>query len=218
MSKIANLLPDGGRILEIGAGTGQQAKHLQEKGFDVEAVEIPSSDYAQERIFPITDYDGLTLPFEDATFDAVFSSNVLEHVPDLSRMHSEIRRVLRPGGVAVHAMPTHSWRFWTILTTIPTGIQRSFTAKFPLRALASSMLQKRHGERGNVLTEFYYFQPRWWLQNFAENDFIVVEHQPVGLFYTGNMLIGSAIPLSFRGSLSRIFGSACHIFKVIPMR
>jgi arabinofuranan 3-O-arabinosyltransferase len=43
--------------------------------------------------------DGLALPLPDDTFDLVFSSNVLEHVPDPRRFLDEAVRVTRPGGL-----------------------------------------------------------------------------------------------------------------------
>jgi SAM-dependent methyltransferase len=39
-----------------------------------------------------------SLPFEDASFDVVFSSNMIDHVEDPVRMVAEVQRVLRPGG------------------------------------------------------------------------------------------------------------------------
>src|SRR4051812_39479237 len=95
-------LPPGSRILEIGAGTGQQARALQERGHDVAAIELETSGYTGHRIFPITDYDGRHIPFADGTFDVVFSSNTLEHVPHLAELHREIHRVLKPGGRCIH--------------------------------------------------------------------------------------------------------------------
>ena len=80
------------RVLEIGAGTGEQALELKRRGFEVTAIEIANSNYALNRQFPIIDYDGQHIPLPDASVDIVFSSNVLEHVPDLSQMHAEIRR------------------------------------------------------------------------------------------------------------------------------
>src|SRR5262249_25296470 len=84
LDKIGSLFPAGARILEIGAGTGKQALELQRRGFEVTAVEIADSNYAAHRVFPIKDYDGRTIPLADASVDVVFSSNVLEHVADLS--------------------------------------------------------------------------------------------------------------------------------------
>jgi len=44
-------------------------------------------------------------PFEDATFDVVFASHVLEHVADDIRAIREIRRLIKPGGFAVLPVP-----------------------------------------------------------------------------------------------------------------
>ena len=48
-------LPPGIRILEIGGGTGFQAKLLAEHGYDVASIDIPQSNYAEERVFPVLD-------------------------------------------------------------------------------------------------------------------------------------------------------------------
>jgi SAM-dependent methyltransferase len=46
-----------------------------------------------------------SMPFEDASFDIVYASHVLEHVDDDAAAVREIRRVLGPGGVAVLPVP-----------------------------------------------------------------------------------------------------------------
>lgn len=93
IAEIAPHLPPRARVLEIGAGTGLQALELQRRGFDVAAIELADSAYAGARVFPVTDYDGLHVPFAAQSFDIVFSSNALEHVHDLGGLHAEIRRV-----------------------------------------------------------------------------------------------------------------------------
>ena len=45
------------------------------------------------------------LPFADGSFDYIFCSHVLEHVPDDRRAVAELRRVLRPGGTALVCVP-----------------------------------------------------------------------------------------------------------------
>ena len=45
------------------------------------------------------------LPFDDASYDLVFASHVLEHVPDDEKAIAEIRRILRPGGMAILPVP-----------------------------------------------------------------------------------------------------------------
>ena len=49
--------------------------------------------------------DLLNLHFEDELFDFVFASHILEHIKEDSRALSEIRRILRPGGIAVLPVP-----------------------------------------------------------------------------------------------------------------
>lgn len=49
--------------------------------------------------------DLLKLPFEDNFYDFVFASHVLEHIKDDERALSEIRRILKPNGIAVLPVP-----------------------------------------------------------------------------------------------------------------
>ena len=236
IAEIVTHFPVSARVLEIGAGTGKQALELKSRGLDVEAIEIPSSEYSDCRVFPIWNFDGRDIPFPDASFDVVFSSNVLEHVPNLMQMHIEIARVLKPTGYAVHVLPTHAWRFWTALTSFPTALQysvamlrelrpyrpltgqklrRLFNAYFALsKRLASPFFQRRHGERGNVITEIWYFHPEWWRRNFREHGFEIVKDKPIGLFYTGNMMFGPRWSIEKRRRLAASLGSACHLFIV----
>lgn len=238
IERIAGYFRPGARILEIGAGTGQQALDLANRGFDVEAIEVPDSLYAGKRLFPIKDYDGLTIPFPDRSFDVVYSSNVLEHVPDLVRIYSEIRRVLKADGYIVHVLPTHAWRFWSMISAVPRAIQgvrglkteisprRPFGAS-ELRRLRtvwldvgrhvlSPCLQHRHGARGNVLSEMWFFHPNWWRRNFKANGFLVERELPMGLFYTGNLVMGRRWDTAKRSRLARFLGSACHVFVLRP--
>jgi ubiquinone/menaquinone biosynthesis C-methylase UbiE len=234
--KIVTHFRAGARILELGAGTGQQAQELSNLGFAIDAIEIPSSNYADTRRFPIVEYDGLHIPFPDDSFDIVFSSNVLEHVRDIREVSREIHRVLKPDGYCVHVLPTHSWRFWTTLSSFPTAVQyiwdmlrhtakgkegklsRGKYAKRLIRHLVSPLMQKRHGERGNLISETWLFHPRWWRRTFEENGFAVIHEEPMGLFYTGNMTIGARWSIDQRERLSKILGSACHLYEVRPTK
>ena len=190
------------------------------------------------RVFPIVDYDGRTIPLPDANFDVVFSSNVLEHVPDLTTLHTQIRRVLAPGGRCIHVLPTHVWRLWTTAGSFPdasvylaAGVPRLFPRGVPrdaemrrlgeawyftARHVAGRLLPRRHGERGNVISESWLFHPSWWRRNFRANGFNVVHDEPMGLFYTGNMMFGTALGVPQRARLARALGSACHLFHLVP--
>lgn len=45
------------------------------------------------------------LPFEDQTYDFVFASHVLEHIPNDEKAIAEIRRILKPNGIAILPVP-----------------------------------------------------------------------------------------------------------------
>ena len=240
IDKVLPLFPPGAKILEIGAGTGQQALELQRLGFDVTAIEVPVSNYAENRVYPIIDYDGVHIPLPAGGGDVVFSSNVLEHVADLENMHSEIRRVLKPAGICIHILPTHAWRFWTTLMSYPDAalsVASAMPELLPrakleasevgrlrqawyktIRHFVSGCLPRRHGERGNVFSELWLFHPRWWRNNFQKNGFTVVNDQPSGLFYTGHMVLGARLSLAQRARLAPWLGSACQIFRLKPLR
>jgi SAM-dependent methyltransferase len=240
IDRVAAYLPAGARILEIGAGTGQQALELERRGFDVTAIEVASSSYAAYRVFPIVDYDGRIIPLPDASVDLVFTSNVLEHVPCLARLHAEIRRVLAPGGACIHVLPTHTWRFWTTLTSyleaisfsvssLPQLLPRAMPRGAELQRLGDAWyrtarhtvglcLPRRHGERGNVVSELWLFHPRWWRRNFRSNRFTVIVDEPMGLFYTGEVLLGTRLGITSRARLARVLGSSCHLFKLVPVQ
>jgi SAM-dependent methyltransferase len=221
-----------GNVLEIGGGTGSQAAALHRLGVNVTSIEMATSNYRYARVFPLVEYDGLHIPFEDEAFDTIFSSNVLEHVSRLDVLQAEMMRVLKPGGRAIHVMPSHTWRLWSILThyiwlvqkSIPSAggrvVESSSEAVPDLaqinRTAASRVMRAivpaRHGERGNVLTELFYFRPNWLRHHFEEAGWIIEDVLPVPMFYTGYMILKSRLDLSFRRKLAGYFGSASTCF------
>jgi len=94
------------KVLEVGAGDGSQTKLLKKYFKHVVSIDIaPSTDTKDIIIADVCD-----LPFGDKEFDIVFSSNVLEHVDDLTKAFSEMKRVLRDDGKMIHSMPSHIWK------------------------------------------------------------------------------------------------------------
>jgi ubiquinone/menaquinone biosynthesis C-methylase UbiE len=101
------LLADaGGRVLEIGGGTGANLRFFEGKADSLVVTEpepamlrrlqAKARDEAPDA--EIVQAPAEALPFEDASFDTVVSTLVLCGVEDQARSLREIRRVLRPGG------------------------------------------------------------------------------------------------------------------------
>lgn len=212
VEELASSIPAGARVLEFGAGTGEQARQLAAMGFDVVAIDLPSSEYAGHRVFPVIDYDGRHIPLADQSVDAIFSSNVLEHVEDLPTILGEFRRVLKPGGLGVHAMPTPAWRFWTFVAGPATSLVALFNLK--LKAALAALLPLGHGTSKEGVSELWTFSPTWWRRTFRQNGMDVVEDRPIGIFYTGHFLLGERLSFEQRRRISRVLGSGAHIYLV----
>jgi SAM-dependent methyltransferase len=98
---------DGRRVLDVGCGTGTMLSHLERYG-EVSGVEADEQavEFCRGRgITAVQQADPPPLPFEDGRFDLVTALDVLEHVEEDERLLAEMRRVLRPGGVALVTVP-----------------------------------------------------------------------------------------------------------------
>ncbi|MGC9666047.1 class I SAM-dependent methyltransferase [Planosporangium sp. 12N6] len=95
-------LTPGTRLLEIGAGTGQDSAYFQEEGFAVVASDLSPVmvEHCRAKGIEAHVMDFLHLDVPVGSFDAVYAMNCLLHVPnrDLPAVLAGIRAVLRPGG------------------------------------------------------------------------------------------------------------------------
>ena len=94
---------DGATVLDVGCGTGSLSCHIAPRVGHLTGVDISkqSIETARERIpqAEFMPYDGKRLPFPDNTFDLVFASCVMHHVPpaEWESLLSEMRRVACQG-------------------------------------------------------------------------------------------------------------------------
>jgi ubiquinone/menaquinone biosynthesis C-methylase UbiE len=105
-------IADGEAIVDIGCGTGSLTGVLLESAGIKSVVGIDLADvYLESARQTIKDPravfktgDATSLPFADKSFDRAFSLLVLQFVPDATKAVSEMRRVVRPGGVVAAAV------------------------------------------------------------------------------------------------------------------
>jgi SAM-dependent methyltransferase len=97
------------RVLDLGCGIGGPARYLAanfgckvtgvdlSQGFIDAAIYLTARCGLSDRVtFQVG--DALHLPFEDASFDAVFLQHVAMNIEDRAALYAEVRRILGPGG------------------------------------------------------------------------------------------------------------------------
>lgn len=203
---------------------------LADWGMDVNSIDVmPES---ADAVFPVRHYDGRNIPFPDHSFDVVFSSNVLEHVEDLKGLLDDAVRVLKPGGIMVHILPSATWRWWTILghyvwvaqsvilrrknteTPGPT-IHEPYSLHNLLRFGWAIGFPHAHGIFANAFVELYTFTRSRWKSFFERAGLTVIEVRPVGVFYSAYKLL-QRVDVPARKRLAALLGSSCNLFVLKP--
>jgi len=116
-------LEPGDLVLDVGAGFGRHCFEVARRGGRVVALDyaadevkatlatlggmVDAGEIPVERCVGVLRGDGTRLPFPDATFDRVITSEVLEHIQDDVSAIAEMTRVLKPGGTFAATVP--SW-------------------------------------------------------------------------------------------------------------
>jgi SAM-dependent methyltransferase len=111
----------GARVLEIGTGLGTDFIRFVRAGARATGVDL--TEHSVRLVRRRLELEGLEgdvrvadaerLPFEDASFERVYSWGVLHHTPDTERAIAEALRVVRPGGsVCIMLYARRSWVAW----------------------------------------------------------------------------------------------------------
>jgi len=113
---VAEFAADTARVLEVGFGEGYGAELLADHVAEYVGLEVSSSaleharsQHAKENI-RFERYDGVTIPFENGSFDVVVSFHVIEHLEDPTAFVAELRRVCRAGGRTALVTPNAAFR------------------------------------------------------------------------------------------------------------
>jgi ubiquinone/menaquinone biosynthesis C-methylase UbiE len=226
----------GKDLLEIGSGTGAQLLVLRDVCRSATGIEIADRWYRSSPLVEIVQYDGRRIPFQNASFDVIFSSNVIEHIRDENTIHAEMHRVLRPGGVCFHIVPSAMWRIVASIAHYPASIKGGFqrllgrrvsrsetSANDPgpvtldrwIARLKFGLVPPRHGEFGNWLTEhLFIFRAGTWRKRFETQGWQIESMGPVGFFHTGCYLFGKHLSWRTRIWLGKFIGSS-ELFFVL---
>lgn len=157
-------ISDGMNVLDFGCGTGRIIGQVSEivqlgdrsVGYDIK----PDAIAKARRRFPELRFEtnevDKPLPEQDESFDAIFASEVIEHIHNTEFIFTEFRRVLRPGGLLCLTVPYHG-----LLKDIALLVSGKFEAHYHnpyhghIRFYSRRSLKK-------VLTDYHFDILRWY--------------------------------------------------------
>jgi len=150
------------KILDVGCGTGLLAYHLAQCGWDVYGLDFSPKmvEIAKIRLpGRIVCGHAKSIPFPSHSVDGVLCVATLHHIPfeDLSRVISEMVRVLKPGGRLLiwdHNKINPYWRFLMKRVPQDTGRERIFSAKDILEELKKNRIEIIKYKRMGFVPDF----------------------------------------------------------------
>lgn len=194
------------RGLELGAGDGYQSQFIARYVASLEVTDygaqILSSPAQPGLTYRTCDAERVGETFAPGEFDLIFSSNMMEHLPDPQRALAGMRRALREDGLAIHIMPSPFWKLSQMIGFYPNAVI-SRLERYSARLSAPSASpgqpaageaawdnnpkvgQRRYGYLRRLLwptphgvsasnwAEFAAFRPAYWRQQFARAGFRV---------------------------------------------
>lgn len=184
----------GKRILEIGVGLGSDHYMLAKGGnrmtaLDLSRVHLKLTKQHLELEGLDTDAvygDAEDMPFEDDSYDMVYSFGVLHHTPDTAAAFREVYRVLRPGGVAVIGV-YHKYSFYLLLNTLLVkGVLLCRLFRKGWRGLLSEIEYRSDSASAVPLVKvFSRWQVKQYFRSYADCR-ISVHHVELSHFIPGN--------------------------------
>lgn len=192
----------GKQVLEIGGGMGTDLAQFAKHGAYVTDVDLSAGHLAlAQENFKLrglegrfVHHDAEKLPFDDNSFDVVYSNGVIHHTPNTVQVVRDIYRVLRPGGKAIIMVyAENSLHYWRNLMR-DIGIGQGELERYSMGEIMSRSVEiSESGARPLVKV----YTPRRLRAMFTDfTDISIVQHQlmkeelPVGLRW---------LPLDFMG-------------------
>ena len=200
-SALGSSIPAGAEILDVGSADGPSVNWLGNRL----AVDIDPRGLTPGGVCARIE----TLPFADGTFDVVTAFDVVEHCKDEALALSQLRRVTKPGGVVLVAVPAYQW-MWSVFD-VRAGHHRRYTRARLRRAaekagleveratyvfastlpffLAARLLTKLNGARGDRVRP---------LPGFVERILLGATRLDEAILRHWNLPVGSSVVLQSR--------------------
>jgi len=155
MELLRDVMPPGARVLDAGCGNGSLARFLLAAGYDVTGVDLSPDGIAIARAtYPGSRFE--VLPADEHVldglgcepFDAVVSTEVIEHLFEPQQLATGAYRALRPGGRFVCSTPYNGW-----LKNVLLAASGSFDTHVHPLTIGGHIKFFSRGTLGELLTE-----------------------------------------------------------------
>lgn len=160
-----------GDVLEVGCGEGRGVELLMQKSGSFTAIDkIEDALVVLRKRFPTARFTSMNIPpfngLQDNAYDCVVSFQVIEHIQNDALYLKEIKRVLKPGGIALLTTPNRKMS----LSRNPWHIREYLAHE--LKSLAAGIFStaEMKGITGNEKVMAYYEQNRKSVQRIMKWD------------------------------------------------
>tara|TARA_B100000768_G_scaffold178373_2_gene194051 strand:+ start:367 stop:1128 length:762 start_codon:yes stop_codon:yes gene_type:complete len=187
-----------GRGLELGAGSGFQSRLLINYldllvSTDLNVDRLPQDSSIGNIHYEILDAEKVGEKYNVDSFDFIFSSNLLEHLPNVKKCLEGVHKVMKQDGLVVHIVPSPGWRLLSVILHYPHKAQnlliRIFRRSAPKRSRGNNLkvtrgvnskivdllIPKAHGVSKNFVIEFFAFSRKRWVSVFESAGFEIID-------------------------------------------
>lgn len=156
----------GDKLLDVGCGRGDFSKGFKDLGLEVFGLDIGKSQSEMLKDIEVRyiNIENDRFPFNDETFDIIFSKSAIEHLRSLDNFIKENYRVLKPGGTVIVMTP--DWQSQMCI------FYNDYTHVHPYTCEALKNLLKIYGFREAKAELFYQLPVLWkypWLKIFSKS-------------------------------------------------
>ena len=185
-----------GPHLDVGCGTGEFPAILAGtsgracEGIDPHPGYVRAARQGHPQLDITLTAVGAPLPYSDGSFSSVSLLDVLEHCPDEDDLLSEVRRVLRPGGVLVLTVPARHLFSWldpdNIKFRFPRLHRMVYSRRFGADVYRERFIEIEDGLFGDLSlgrNEHINYLPEWLADRLRAHQFEITRESGANLFW-----------------------------------
>ncbi len=149
-------MKQGDKLLDVGCGRGDFTKGFKDLGLEVAGIDREKGDSEMLQGIEVrisSDIENSPFPFENESFDVVFSKSVIEHFREPDNFMKEVCRVLKPGGRVITMTP--DWQSQMYI------FYNDYTHVHPYTVEGLTRLLKVYGFKDSTSELFYQFPALW---------------------------------------------------------